>query len=138
MRVVVIGATGNLGSAAVRELSAAGHEVVGVARRAPTATAIDQGRVTWRAADVVRDDLAPVLEGADAAVHLAWRFQPTRRPEVTWDANAVGTRRVLDAAARSGLPALVCASSVAAYSPVDHDRLVDETWSTDGTSAAAY
>jgi UDP-glucose 4-epimerase len=32
----------------------------------------------------------------------------------------------------------VCASSVAAYSPVDHDDLVDETWETDGASAAAY
>ena len=140
MRVVVTGATGNLGSAVVRELSAGGHDVVGVARRSPADGAANRvaGSVRWRSADLARDDLAPLLGDADAAVHLAWRFQPTRHPDVTWAANAVGTRRLLDAAAQARLPALVCASSVAAYSPVDHDEPVSEDWSTDGASSAAY
>ena len=140
MKVVVIGASGNLGSAAIRALTADGAaRVVGVARRAPSGpSVIDLASVEWRQADVSTADLEPVLEGADAVVHLAWKFQPTHRPEETWATNAVGTRRVLAAVARAGVPALVCASSVAAYSPVHHDDPVDESWETDGASAAAY
>lgn len=140
MKVVVIGASGNLGSAAIRALTADGAaRVVGVARRAPSGpSAIDLASVEWREADVSTADLEPFLDGADAVVHLAWKFQPTHRPEETWATNAVGTRRVLEAVARAGVPALVCASSVAAYSPVHHDDPVDESWETDGASAAAY
>ncbi|WP_436700769.1 NAD-dependent epimerase/dehydratase family protein [Nocardioides sp. BYT-33-1] len=141
MRVVVTGASGNIGSATLRELTAGGrHEVVGVARRRPELSdrAAAEGSVTWRPADVGSDDLDPLLEGADAVIHLAWRFQPTHRPEVTWRANAVGTRRLLAAVRRQRVPALVCASSVAAYSPARHDDPVDEGWETDGSSAAAY
>jgi UDP-glucose 4-epimerase len=138
VRVVITGATGNIGSATVRELSAAGHEVVGVARRSPVDHDDPSVSVSWVEADLVRDDLERVVSGADAVVHLAWRFQPTRQPEVTWETNAVGTRRLLDAVTAVGVPALVCVTSIAAYSPARHEDPVDESWPTDGTSAAAY
>ncbi|TWH04191.1 nucleoside-diphosphate-sugar epimerase [Nocardioides sp. J9] len=140
MKVVVTGATGNLGSACLRALGADGqHEVVGVARRGPR---VPQGTeataVTWHPADVSADDLDAVVAGADAVVHLAWKFQPTHRPDETWETNVVGTRRLLEAVRRQGVPAFVTASSVAAYSPVDHDEPMDEGWTTDGASVAAY
>lgn len=141
-RVVVVGASGNIGTAVVREVSAAGHQVVAVARRRPEGTdALGEdsiGSVVWQAADVAFDDLVPVFAEADAVVHLAWKFQPTHAPSETWETNAVGTRRVLDAAAAAGVRTVVCASSVAAYSPVHHDDPVDESWATDGASSAAY
>jgi len=139
MRVVIIGASGNLGSAAVRELSDRGHDVVGVARRRPESHGAESaGSVRWVAADVATDDLGDVLAGADAVVLLAWKFQPTHRPEETWATNAVGSRRVLEAVRRQGVGALVYVSSIAAYSPAPHGRVVDESWATDGTSAAMY
>ena len=49
------------------------REVVGVARRRPE---WHVPKVTWTAADVARDDLEPVVRGADAVVHLAWLIQP--------------------------------------------------------------
>jgi UDP-glucose 4-epimerase len=137
MRVAVTGATGNVGTAAVRALSAKGHDVVGVARRSPLKPGEASGSVTWIECDLSRDDLAPVVD-ADAVVHLAWRFQPTRSPEVTWQTNAVGTHRLLGAARAAGTKALICASSIAAYSPAFDDTPVGEEWPTDGTSAAAY
>jgi len=140
MRVVVVGASGNIGSASVHELAAAGHEVVGVARRPPlvepAVAAVSPAR--WAGADVATTDLVPLFEGADVVVHLAWLFQPTHDPDLTWSTNAVGTRRVLDAVAAAGVPAVVVASSVAAYSPGPPGRRVDETWPTDGPAAAAY
>ncbi len=137
MKVVVTGATGNLGSASVAALSSAGHDVVGVARRSPMATGGARGVGHLARARSSRDDLAAVVD-ADAVVHLAWRFQPTRDPEVTWQTNAVGTHRLLDAVTAAGTSAVVCASSIAAYSPMTDDQPVDESWPTDGTSAAAY
>ncbi|MFI6924874.1 NAD-dependent epimerase/dehydratase family protein [Nonomuraea spiralis] len=137
MRVVVVGATGNVGTSVVRALAAdeSVTSIVGVARRLP-GWHID--RTEWRQADVATGDLARVFEGADAVVHLAWLFQPTRDPAVTWRANVLGSMRVFRAVAEAGVPALIHASSVGAYSPGPKDRPVDESWPTHGWPGAAY
>ncbi|MGP3998850.1 NAD-dependent epimerase/dehydratase family protein [Streptomyces sp. 8N706] len=138
LRVVVLGATGNLGVRVVERLGA-DHRVgsiLGVARRLPEWS---PAKTTWARADVAEStELAALFDGADAVVHLAWLFQPSRRPRVTWHTNAVGSDRVFRAAAAAGVPALVHASSVAAYSPGPKDRGVDETWPTHGWPEAAY
>ena len=142
MRVVVTGASGNLGTAVLRAAAREmpGAEVVAVARRAPApdAQVVVPARTEWVERDVAEDDLTPLLESADAVVHLAWAFHPAHRPEQTWRTNVVGTRRVLDAAARVRVPHIAVASSVAAYSPRDGLDKIDETWPTDGSSAAPY
>jgi UDP-glucose 4-epimerase len=137
MRIVVTGATGNVGTSVVAELARRPEveEVVGLARRAPS---WQPDGVTWRTADMRYDDLADVFTGADAVVHLGWAFQPSHRPDVTWGVNVHGTARVLDAAAEAGVSAVVVASSVGAYSPGNKTDLVDESWPTHGWSPAAY
>jgi nucleoside-diphosphate-sugar epimerase len=65
-------------------------------------------------------------------------FQPTHRPDRTWASNVLGSVRVFDAVAKEGVPALVHASSVGAYSPGPKDRAVDEDWPTHGWPGAAY
>jgi nucleoside-diphosphate-sugar epimerase len=136
VKVVVVGATGNVGSAVVRALTADDRvsEIVGIARRRPD---WEPPKTTFVAADVATDDLAPHLQGADAVVHLAWLFHPTHRPTVTWQANAVGSARVFAAASAAGVGALVYASSVGAYSP-GPGRRVDESWPTHSVPTAAY
>jgi UDP-glucose 4-epimerase len=136
MRVVVTGATGNVGSAVVSALAddPAVSEVVAVARRQPDEL---PGATEFVAADVGEDNLAPHLRGADALVHLAWAFQPTHQSQVTWRANVVGSERVFRSAVDVGVPAVVHASSVGAYSPAP-GRLVDESWPTHSLPAAAY
>jgi len=137
MRVVVTGASGNVGTAVLERLQAEDRvtELVGVARRPP---APDGGPVRWVAADVARDELVSVFDEADAVVHLAWSFQPTRHPERTWESNVIGSLRVFDAVATTGVPTLVHASSVGAYSPGPEDGTVDESWPTHSWSPAAY
>src|SRR4051794_39618892 len=137
MKVVVIGATGNVGSATVRALSADAQvdEIVGIARRAPE---LELPKVAWREADITRDDLARHLAGADAVVHLAWLIQPSRDQALTHRVNVEGSARVFAAAAAAGVPAVVYASSVGAYAPGPKDRAVDESWPTQGFESSFY
>lgn len=137
MKVVVIGATGNVGTSVLRALGADDgvEEIVGIARRAPRA---HWPKARFVEADVARDDLVPHLRGADAVVHLAWLIQPSRDRAVTRAVNVDGSARVFRAVADAGVPALVYASSVGAYSPGPKDRAVSESWPTDGVPTSFY
>lgn len=137
MKVVVVGATGNKGSSLVRRLSADPQisAITGIARRRPEVS-ID--KVTWVTADITRDDLTAHFAGADAVVHLAWLIQPSRDESATYAVNVDGSRRVFEATAAAGVPALVYASSVGAYSPGPKDRAVDESWPTGGIETSFY
>ena len=137
MRIVVTGATGNVGTSLVEALSAdpAVDSVLGLARRLPS---LDVPKVSWAVADVSSSDLEPHLRGADVVVHLAWLIQPSHRLDVLEATNVEGTARVLAAMGRTGVPALVYASSVGAYSAGPKDRPVDESWPTDGVPTSSY
>jgi len=137
MRVVITGATGNAGTSLVQVLAQdpAIDEIVGLARRRPQ---LEMPRTTWVTADVVSDDLVEHFRGADCVVHLAWLIQPSRVRETTRAVNVDGSRRVFEAVAAAGVPSLVHASSVGAYSPGPKDRFVDESWPTGGIRSSFY
>ena len=137
MRVVVVGATGNVGTSLVCQLAEDSRveHVVGIARRVP---ALRIERVEWRAADVRSGDLPACFRGADCVVHLAWKIQPAHRPRLLHQVNVEGSARVFRAVVEAGVPALVYASSVGAYSPGPKDRAVDESWPTDGVETSFY
>lgn len=138
MRVVVVGGTGNLGTALVGALDADPlvTEVTVVARRTP-AQDHATGKARYFAADTVTDDLDGVVEGADAVVHLAWLLQPNHRPDLTWRTNVVGSTRLFEAVARRQVPVLLYSSSVGAYSPANGVE-VDESWRTDSLPTTGY
>lgn len=135
MRVAVIGASGNVGSRLVPALVPDVDEVVAVSRRPPPEPRAD---VEWVKADITTTDLAPILRGVDAVVHLAWLIQPSRVPTRTWEVNVRGTGRLLEAAAEAEVGAFVYASSIGAYSPHPTDGPVDESWPTDGVATSRY
>jgi nucleoside-diphosphate-sugar epimerase len=137
MRVVVTGATGNVGTSVLAALARdpAVDEIVGVARRLP---GWSNPRTRWVAADVVTSPLDKLFAGADAVIHLAWLIQPSRDPAALRAVNVDGSRRVFEAAARAGAGALVHASSVGVYSPGPKDRRVDESWPRDGIPTSFY
>lgn len=137
MRVVVVGATGNIGSSLVDALRTEPgvSSIVGVARRLPERPLPD---VELRAADIVRDELEPIFRDADVVVHLAWAIQPSHDREALDRINVTGSRRVFRAAADAGVRALVYGSSVGAYSPGPKDRAVDESWATEGVRSSFY
>lgn len=138
MRVVVTGATGNVGTSVLRALAGEPlvEEVVGLARRSP---ALRIPKVEWRRADVTGPDLAEHFRGAAAVVHLAWLIQPGRDKATLRATNVDGSARVFEAVAAAKVPALVYASSVGAYGPSPpRDRRRDETWPTTGIETSFY
>jgi len=101
MTVAVTGASGNLGTALLRRLTApdAGvAEVRGLARRRPPDVA-PYAEVRWHLADLGGPDSEPALAefvaGADAVVHLAWALQPAHDRATLHRTNAIGSERVL-------------------------------------------
>lgn len=146
--MVVVGGTGNLGTALLDALESSPDvsAVTLVARRPPTTTTPKSRHV---AADIVTDDLDPVVDGADAVVHLAWLLQPSHRPTLTWRTNVMGSIRLFEAVARRRVPVLLYSSSVGAYSPArghcappgnwsTAGTEVDESWPTDSLPTTAY
>ncbi|HUQ57006.1 NAD-dependent epimerase/dehydratase family protein [Lentzea sp.] len=142
VKVVITGASGNVGTGLIRALAADSpdHEVVGVCRRPPDAVP-PYDSVTWQACDLAADDAPEVLEevmrGADAVVHLAWMFQPVRDRTRLQRTNFKGTAAVLRAARRAGVPRVVHCSSLSAYGPAP-TATVREDAATTGIPGSLY
>ena len=142
MRVVVTGASGNVGTALLRHLQEFRPEwsLVGICRRTPEPGEPAYDRVTWVEVDLSEPACEPTLlstcAGADAVVHLAWLIQPARDQALLERTNVVGTGRVFDAAVAAGVGHVVHMSSVGAYSRGPKDREVAESWPTDGVASA--
>jgi nucleoside-diphosphate-sugar epimerase len=127
-RVLVTGAAGFIGSHLCDALLARGEEVVGVdsfvgyyapaRKRANIKHALKAG-LDFKRLDLTRDDLGPVVDGADVIYHLA--AQPGVRS--SWGAdfelyarhNLLATQRLLEATVQSGSPRFVFASSSSVY-----------------------
>jgi nucleoside-diphosphate-sugar epimerase len=142
MRIVVTGASGNVGSALLRRLAdLQGHQVFALARRPPEADR-NGSQVAWGTVDLTDDACSDTLEqtfqGADAVVHLAWGFQPSHDPDYLERLGVGGTRHVIRAVAAAGVRHLVHMSSVGAYSPRVDDAPVDESWPTNGVPTSPY
>lgn len=137
MRIVVVGATGNIGTSVLRSLEKeeSVESVLGLARRKPS---LALPKVEWASADVASDDLVPLFMGADAVVLLAWIIQPSRDLNKQWMVNVEGSTRIARATREAGVPSLLYASSVGAYSPGPKDRRVDESWPTGGVPTSYY
>jgi UDP-glucose 4-epimerase len=137
VRVVVTGATGNVGTSVLRSFAdePAVDSVAGIARRRPQ---LELSKTEWVSADVASSDLVPLFRGADAVVHLAWLIQPSRDRDLLWRVNVDGSTRVFRALAEARVPVLVYASSVGTYSPGPKDRAVDESWPRNGIRRNEY
>ena len=125
MRVFITGAGGFIGRSLVKRLQAEGHRV--------TALLMPGEREMFSEIEIARrdlteteSDLAGLLEGHDAVVHLAGAvgFQ-------SWEAcrsiNVEGTRRVAAAAVAAGVRRFLHMSSVSVYGRVPNVPLTEES-----------
>ena len=116
MRVFITGASGWIGSAAVDELLAAGHDVVGLARSDTSAASLRAKGVQVRRGDL--DDLDGIRAGAgdaDAVVHLANKHD-FANPAVSSRAERGAVQAIGDALVGSGR-AFLLASGVPGITP---------------------
>jgi UDP-glucose 4-epimerase len=141
-RVVVTGASGNVGAGVLRALARQlpATEIIGVCRRPPTEGLLYEG-VQWHAVDLSSPDaatqLAPAMSGADVVIHLALAVQPVRDTDYLHRANVLGTQAVLKAMTAAGVPQLVYASSLGIYAPGATEP-VSEDWPDTGQETSTY
>ena len=130
-RVVVTGATGFIGSAVARAVSARGAKLVAVVAPGVDDSNLDgidaeRARLDIRDAEAVR----AVCSGARFVFHLAavYRFWASD-PEIFYDVNVGGTLNVLEAVRVAGCERLVYTSTVGVLGlgSTKHGRPADET-----------
>lgn len=131
MRVVVTGAAGFIGSHVSDRLIADGHEVVGVDcftdyyarsdKDANVRALRDEPRFSLVEADLRVDDLAPILDGADAVINEA----ATPGLVLSWEdferyesCNVYAVHRLIKACKEAHVPRVVHASTSSVYGPV--------------------
>lgn len=107
----VTGAGGYIGGIVSTALAADGFQVIRLVRR-PEAGSSD------RLYDLRRDLDVSLLEGVDTLIHCAYDFSVTSEADI-WAVNVVGTRRLLEAAAASGVRRTILVSSMSAYPGTD-------------------
>jgi uncharacterized protein (TIGR01777 family) len=127
MKVLVTGSSGFIGSALVRSLEAAGHDVLRLVRRAP-----HDGEAPWDPSTESLD--ARDIEGVEVAIHLAGvgigdrRWTEEHKARVL-DSRVRGTRLLSETLARLGHPpeALLSASAVGFYGQRGDEVLTEDS-----------
>jgi UDP-glucose 4-epimerase len=139
LTVAVTGPTGEIGRPlmALLERTAEVGRVVGMARRPFDPSAEGWSKVEYRRGDVTNaGDVAALVDGADAVVHLAFIIMASGDSRAI---NLEGSRTVFQAAVDAGVPRLVYASSVAAYGfHADQPERLTEDLPPRGTEAHPY
>src|SRR5215218_6117931 len=112
MRILVTGARGKVGAAAVAALVDAGHDVTASDLGRPRFEA-DRDAVAYRQADLTEaGDAFSIVRGHDAVVHAAAIPDPTSNaPHTVFRNNLMAVFNTLEAAIRFGMPRFVNISS---------------------------
>ena len=128
MKTLITGATGFIGSAVLRQLIAAGHDV-----RALIRPESDRRNITGLPVEIVYGDLTDRksldhgMKGCSTLFHVAADYRLwVPRAEEMYEANVVGTRHIMHAALNAGIKRVVYTSSVATLGLTQDGSPADE------------
>lgn len=119
---LVTGATGGLGRILTAFLLVQGRDVTATGRDETKGAALTRRGARFLAADLVRDDLAPLTAGVESVFHLAALSSPWGDPADFVAANLTATRRLLEAARVAGARNFIFTSTPSIYT-MARDRL---------------
>lgn len=124
MRVLVTGASGFVGSYAVRSLLSHGHRPRVLVRdpartaRALDAIGVETGALETHVGDMLDEEaVARALDGCDAVIHAAAALGVTDRRTDLVSVNVTGTRHVVGGAVARGLDPVIHVSTIAVFVP---------------------
>ncbi len=132
MRVLVTGANGFIGSNLSKKLIEQGHEVRAMVLRGTPEWYLDGLNLERVYADVTSPETLPAaVDGMEVVFHLAARASDWGPLELFLKINAVGSRNMAEAAAKSGVKRFVQMSSIAVHR---YRGIIgaDENWPRDG------
>lgn len=141
MKIFITGATGFIGGHVARKLRERGDEVVALVRNPTKAASLDDlGCEIIEGGLGDTDAIEAGIEGADAVIHAAAIYEvgiPKSRRQLMYDANVLGTERVLRAALAAKTQKVVYVSTIAAFGNT-RGEVVDETYLHPGTGFTSY
>src|SRR3954447_24378791 len=141
MRVFMTGATGFIGGHLGRKLLARGDSVRALVRSPEKGRELEDLGCELVVGDLSDDAaIAAGLEGCDAAIHGAAVYEvgiPESEHRAMYEANVLGTERVLRAALAAGTAKVVYVSTVAAFGNT-HGEVVDESYEHPGDDFTSY
>ncbi len=139
MKYFVTGATGFVGGRVARQLRAAGHEVIALARDVRAAQPLADAGIRLARGDVTDPgSLRAPMAGCDGVFHIAGWYRigaRDRSPGVA--VNVDGTRHVLAAMMALGIPKGVYTSTLAVNSDT-HGQVVNEAYRFTGRHLSEY
>jgi nucleoside-diphosphate-sugar epimerase len=139
VRYALTGGTGFVGGALAGLLREAGHDVVALVRDPVKASQLADRGVSLTQGDL--DDAAgldALCADVDGLFHVAgWYRLGSRTPQQGWRINVDGTRNVIAAAMRTGVPRTIYTSSLAVNSDT-RGAVVDESYSFLGRHISTY
>ncbi|MFC6638765.1 NAD(P)H-binding protein [Sulfitobacter sp. JBTF-M27] len=115
MRTIVFGATGTIGTLAVEQLLAEGHDVTAFAR-SPEKLAISHPQLTLQTGDALNeDDVAKAIDGHEAVI-VTLGAGMSRKSMV----RSEGTMNVIRGMQKHGVSRLICQSTLGAHESWDN------------------
>ena len=144
MRIFIVGATGVLGRALLPLLQEQGHTVRTLARSEEKVQALQRSGIEAQQGDLLAQEIEPrlleMLEGCDAAVHIATAIPRNMSASGAWDTNSrlrvEGTQRLLQASLAVGVKRYIQQSITMAY-PDGGDEWIYENTPLDASPQRA-
>jgi dihydroflavonol-4-reductase len=133
VKTLITGASGFVGSAVLRQLIHAGHQVTALVRPSSDHRNLTGLRVEIMTGDLNdRASLDRAVSGCEALFHVAADYRLwVPRPEEIYRTNVNGTLNVMFAAAEAGIERIVYTSSVATMGLLPNGSPADETTPVD-------